>query len=187
MRTVKCVIVGDDTVGKTSILISFITDKFPIEYIPTIFDNYSVNMMYEGAPFCITLWDTSGHEDYDCLRSLSYPHADVFILCFSVVNPSSFEHICTKWHPEITKYCPKQHILLVGTKTDLRNDPEIIAQLRYKFKMNPITYEQGFLKALEINATGYVECSALKQFGLRSIFEQVLSTCSTEQLYKIEI
>ena len=47
------------------------------------------------------LFDTAGQEDYDRLRPLSYPETDVFLVCFSVVSPSSFENVKEKWYPEI--------------------------------------------------------------------------------------
>ena len=47
------------------------------------------------------------------LRPLSYPQTDVFLVCFSVVSPSSFENIKEKWVPEITHHCPKTPFLLV--------------------------------------------------------------------------
>ena len=56
------------------------------------------------------------------LRPLSYPGTQVFILCFSVISPSSYENVKIKWYPELTHHCPGVPIVLVGTKTDLRTD-----------------------------------------------------------------
>ncbi|XP_074647631.1 ras-related C3 botulinum toxin substrate 1-like [Tubulanus polymorphus] len=150
MQNVKCVVVGDGAVGKTCLLISYTTNAFPGEYIPTVFDNYCANVMVDGKPINLCLWDTAGQEDYDRLRPLSYPQT---------------------WVPEISLHCPNTPIILVATKLDLLNDSDTIARLKEKH-VTPISNEQGLQMAEEIHAVKYLECSALTQEGLKMVFDE---------------
>ena len=109
----------------------------------------------------------------DRLRPLSYPQTDVFLCCFSIVNPSSFENVRAKWYPEVSHHCPNTPIILVGTKVDLREDAATIEKLAGK-KQAPISYEQGLQMVQEIGAVKYMECSALTQTGLKAVFDEAI-------------
>ncbi|XP_032472771.1 ras-related C3 botulinum toxin substrate 3 isoform X1 [Phocoena sinus] len=102
-----------------------------------------------------------------------HPHRDVFLICFSLVSPASFENVRAKWYPEVRHHCPHTPILLVGTKLDLRDDKDTIERLRDK-KLAPITYPQGLAMAREIGSVKYLECSALTQRGLKTVFDEAI-------------
>lgn len=173
MQSIKCVVVGDGAVGKTCLLISYTTNAFPNEYIPTVFDNYSANVMVNGNAINLGLWDTAGQEDYDRLRPLSYPQTNVFLVCFSIISPASFENVKTKWYPEIQHHCPNTPIILVGTKSDLRGDQAMISNLQSK-GLNMIERDQATQLMKEIGAVEYHECSALTQDGLKNVFDRAI-------------
>ena len=116
----------------------------------------------------LALWDTAGQEDYDRLRPLSYPEADVILICFSIDLPNSFSNVMEKWVPEVLHYCHRVPFLLVGCKTDLRNGADALAK-------GIIREEEGRNMARRIGAYAYVECSAKAGKGVHQVFETAAS------------
>jgi cell division control protein 42 len=130
------------------------------------------NLRIGDEPYTLGLFDTAGQEDYDRLRPLSYPQTDVFLVCFSVTSPASFENVREKWFPEVHHHCPGVPCLIVGTQTDLRDDESVKSKLG-KQKMSPVKKEDGERMAKELGAVKYVECSALTQYKLKDVFDEV--------------
>lgn len=164
--------VGDGAVGKTCLLMSYSTNTFPGEYVPTIFDNYAANVRVNNTIIQLCLWDTAGQEDYDRIRPLSYPQTDVFLVCFSVENPVSLHNVEQKWIPEVTHHCPDIPIILVGTKVDCRGK-EVPSQ-KTTPKSSYVSYNQGLALSNKIGAVKYIECSAKTQKGVKEVFDTAI-------------
>ncbi|XP_016526034.1 cell division control protein 42 homolog isoform X2 [Poecilia formosa] len=150
MQVLKCVAVGDSEAEKTALLIAYTRGCNPSEYVPKVSNN-----------------------DYDRLRPLSYPKTDVFLVCFSVVHPTSVESVKTKWVPEISHHCPGTPFLLVGTQTHLRGDSHTVQEL-VKTKHCPVSPQDGEKLARALRAVKYVECSMITQESVKTVFDEAL-------------
>jgi len=177
-RRAKVVIVGDGAVGKTCLFITYTTGDFPKEYVPTVFDNYTHKTTFKEEPFLLHMWDTAGQEDYDRLRPLSYPGTDVVILCFSLVNESTYEAVRLKWNPEINHYLDGIPKILVGTKLDMREQKITDGALT---KYEEITTEEGEDLAEEIGAFAYIETSPLTGKNMAQVFQKVMEAAMSNR------
>ncbi|MEE6518469.1 hypothetical protein FKM82_029472 [Ascaphus truei] len=102
----------------------------------------TVTVTVAGKQHLLGLYDTAGQEDYDQLRPLSYPNTDVFLICFSVVNPASYHNVQEEWVSELKACMPRVPYVLIGTQIDLRDDPKTLVRLLH-MKEKPLTHEQG--------------------------------------------
>ena len=104
---------------------------------------------------------------------MNYPEVDFVLICFSVVNPVSYSNVETKWNPEVNFYVPNPKVILVGLKTDLRNDKEVVERLK-KIHESPSSFEKGVELAKNISALKYMECSSLTGEGVHNIIKECL-------------
>eukprot|EP01098_Paradermamoeba_levis_P007376 TRINITY_DN3042_c0_g1_i2.p1 TRINITY_DN3042_c0_g1~~TRINITY_DN3042_c0_g1_i2.p1 ORF type:complete len:209 (-),score=77.29 TRINITY_DN3042_c0_g1_i2:435-1061(-) len=173
----KILLVGDGAVGKTT-LITQVNQHREIEregkrvYNPS----NSPSDLIDGNSF--ELVDSLGEEASDYERRMRFAAANVILICFSVISPSSFENVKYKWQTEVNGANPAAPMILVGTKSDLRNERRILERLEEK-NLSPISTSQGEGLAKQIKAIGYVEVSVVgtgeKEGGAKMFWEEVLS------------
>jgi small GTP-binding protein len=175
METSKCLFVGDDGVGKTCLLIRYTTGKFPDDFIPTTLPDVVVK---NAAP--LLLADTA-ESDHNRLRLLAYQETAVLVICFSVVSMASYDSVQPTFMPEAAEYLPTVPILLVGTQTDLRDDPEAVARLAEQ-QLAPLIPAEGHKLAKEIGAVKYLECSARLGVGVNKVFDEIAQIALQTQM-----
>jgi len=174
MESIKIAVIGDGSVGKTSLLQRFVMNHFPGEYVPSLFDNYSCEVNIDQKIVTLTLWDTQQDLLASApteLPSLAYYENDVILLLFSVVSPASYASVKDFWLEKVQSKCKNTPIILVGTKKDLKTCPVSLKRLNANGKA-PICEEMGMKLAKEIGAVEYIEISALSGFHVKHLFDE---------------
>uniref|UniRef100_A0A8D0HZI7 Ras homolog family member F, filopodia associated n=1 Tax=Sus scrofa TaxID=9823 RepID=A0A8D0HZI7_PIG len=186
-KELKIVIVGDGGCGKTSLLMVYSQGSFPEHYAPSVFEKYTARVTVGSKEVTLNLYDTAGQEDYDRLRPLSYQNTHLVLICYDVMNPTSYDNVLIKWFPEVTHFCRGTPTVLIGCKTDLRKDKEQLRKLRAA-QLEPITYmqvgqgpllyptplpgAQGQSACERIRAALYLECSAKFRENVEDVFRE---------------
>lgn len=166
----KAVVVGDSKCGKTALLTVYNGLEFPELFTPTVFENSIARIELKKKNINLSLWDTAGQEDYDRLRPLSYPESDVIILIYSSVKQESYDHILTRWIPELAHFLKGVKIILVATMCDVRDKMKSVgyatSEEHRQFcermtlrKLDSIPREKGEYLAKQIGAEYFIECS----------------------------
>jgi GTPase SAR1 family protein len=155
METIKCAIIGDHFSGKQSLLHSYIKNKMKANV-------FAFKIMIKEKEYNLDLVnahsrDTNNLDDNDYTWLSNYK-ADVFLICFSVVGPSTFLSIEEKWVPALKENCGKKiPFILVGTQIELREDQNF----KYgNINLEPISFYQGNKLSKELGAFKYVEFSS---------------------------
>lgn len=127
----KIVIIGDSNVGKTSLIKTYVNEKFEHE---NIISTIGVDLLFKtikinNKNIKLQIWDTAGQERFKSLTTSYYKSADGFIVVFDITDKNSFENI-KSWLEEIKKHTEininKPEILLVSTKLDLEEKRAVL-------------------------------------------------------------
>ncbi|XP_006889093.1 PREDICTED: rho-related BTB domain-containing protein 1 [Elephantulus edwardii] len=193
VETIKCVVVGDNAVGKTRLICARACNTTLTQYqllathVPTVWaiDQYRVCQevlersrdVVDEVSVSLRLWDTFGDHHKD--RRFAYGRSDVVVLCFSIANPNSLNHVKTMWYQEIKHFCPRTPVVLVGCQLDLRYaDLEAVNRARRPLarpikRGDILPPEKGREVAKELGIP-YYETSVFDQFGIKDVFDNAI-------------
>lgn len=193
VETIKCVVVGDNAVGKTRLICARACNTTLTQYqllathVPTVWaiDQYRVCQevlersrdVVDEVSISLRLWDTFGDHHKD--RRFAYGRSDVVVLCFSIANPNSLNHVKTMWYQEIKHFCPRTPVVLVGCQLDLRYaDLEAVNRARRPLarpikRGDILPPEKGREVAKELGIP-YYETSVFDQFGIKDVFDNAI-------------
>ncbi len=177
-KPVKLVFNGAGGAGRTSFLTTLLTGTFPAEYVPTVFDNFSLPLQYSGRAFDVGWWDIQGGRDglmerYDReLRPLSYVHADVMFFPVDCANPETLRQAEELWWPQALQHVPTCKFVLLVLKTDLRDDVDVLAKLEQRGEaiMSREEAEEWGAK----HGMPVIQVSAKRGDGMKHVLRQII-------------
>lgn len=140
----KISLLGDQRVGKTSLIVRFIEDSFQSEYIATFgadfvekqYNSDTLAGLKKGDTLNMVIWDLAGHSHFEQIAGFYLQGSAGIVLVYDVNNPESFQSLI-KWKEFCDNLCPHAHVIVVGNKTDLEMNvkKEEIEALQKKLKV----------------------------------------------------
>ncbi|XP_051506239.1 ras-related protein Rab-6A-like isoform X2 [Xyrauchen texanus] len=160
LRKFKLVFLGEQSVGKTSLITRFMYDSFDNTYQATIgIDFLSKTMYLEDRTIRLQLWDTAGQERFRSLIPSYIRDSAAAVVVYDIANLNSFQQT-SKWIDDVrTERGSDVIIMLVGNKTDLADKRQI-------------TTEEGEQRAKELNVM-FIETSAKTGYNVKQLFRRV--------------
>jgi Ras-related protein Rab-6A len=160
LRKFKLVFLGEQSVGKTSLITRFMYDSFDNTYQATIgIDFLSKTMYLEDRTIRLQLWDTAGQERFRSLIPSYIRDSTVAVIVYDVANSNSFQQT-SRWIEEVrSERGSDVIIMLVGNKTDLADKRQV-------------STEDGEQKAKELNVM-FIETSAKAGYNVKQLFRRV--------------
>ncbi|KAM6952629.1 ras-related protein Rab-41 isoform 2-T2 [Lycodopsis pacificus] len=160
LRKFKLVFLGEQSVGKTSLITRFMYDSFDNTYQATIgIDFLSKTMYLEDRTVRLQLWDTAGQERFRSLIPSYIRDSTIAVVVYDITNLNSFQQT-SKWIDDVrTERGSDVIIMLVGNKTDLADKRQV-------------SVEAAERKARELNVM-YIETSAKAGYNVKQLFRRV--------------
>jgi Ras-related protein Rab-6A len=170
----KIVIIGDQHVGKTSILSRYKYEVIETAYAPTVgIDFLTKNVFLEDKTVKLIMWDTAGQERFKSLIPSYLKNANCIILTYDISNKASFISL-NKWLMDAKEYVNEKTLFVIcGNKLDLKR---------------AVTKKEVEDFSNEKNIPLFIEVSALTGEGINNLFNNIVKTfCDRENIANSEI
>jgi len=169
----KILLLGDMTVGKTTLLLKYVDNFLPDTYISTMGVDYKMKKIeYKNIEVTLQIWDTAGQERYRALTKSYLKGSDGILFLYDITKKESFDSIknwieCTAEHSNVTK-------IIVGNKIDMEEKREVTEEMK-----------QNFHKDYDFED---IEISAKKGINVEKVFEllveKILGDMNRDQIVK---
>ena len=156
----KLLLLGDSSVGKTSILLKYIGNKFYESNISTTGVDYVDKIIdYNKFKIRLQIWDTSGEEKFRSITKNFYRNADGLLVVFDLTKKESYDHI-RSWINEAKENNDKLKTILIGNKLDLKDERIVTIDVAKQFA--------------EKNNLKYIETSAKDGTNINESFQAII-------------
>ena len=164
MQEIKVILLGNTTVGKTSLIIKYIKNEFSFNYLQTLGLDFKQKIfkMKNGKDIRLRIFDTAGQERFKSVSFSFIKKANGIILLYDIGNKNSFEAV-DSWMESIKDNADKKiPIILVGNKCDINDEKR------------KVTFEEGEKKGKEFQIP-FFETSCKDGINVKEVFERIVN------------
>ncbi len=162
---IKLSVLGDQAVGKTSLIKKYVTGAFEMDYNPTLGVDITLkDLVLEeiNSEVRLILWDIAGQNKYELTRKMFFQGCVGALLIYDVTRPSTFKNVTAKWLNDFKQYGRSNAIfILIGNKIDMKDSIKVQS-------------EDGIKLSKELKAIDFIETSAKYGKNVEKAFEKLV-------------
>ena len=173
-QIIKVVLIGESSVGKTSIICQFMDKIFQEDLQSTVGGTFNSKLIKcsTNKTLKLEIWDTAGQERYRCVTKMFYKDADVVVLVYDITNKISFEELKNYWLEQVLESSPKNIMLVIAAnKSDL-------------IEKEQVDEEEAREYAKTINAS-FISVSAKDSGSVGELFKEIAKKYSDSDVADI--
>lgn len=160
--TIKCIVVGDSGVGKSSVLLRYLENNFVPTHETTIGVEFGIKIIdLDSKKIKLQIWDTAGQENFKSITKSYYRDSCIVILVYDVTSIQSFNSIQWWYNDIISVIENNHHTLLIGNKTDLNN-------------LRQVSFDTGMDYSINNNMI-FIETSAKDAINIEQAFNVIIT------------